>query len=1677
MTFNDQDKLRRVNKAVDSKADTGASREAWQELLGRYPTATEKSAQAARVISGLVGSWTAFYPGELGQRNDTTSQGVAPLQNKVLKVGQPGVPEVNFVPYSHQTNRFGSKGPSLLGHPISFSVVGPTLKSPVLDTQWQVTDNSASPGVGDVLTIDPRSVLSPPGGPAVAPVTDTIALTYGFSDLAPFPGGLYLVISQTGDTGLLDDGAGGTVVGGLGDGYIFDDGSPTTNAITAVNSLSKSEIFRVVAVGADTLTLDPLKRLASHFNIPGGTPALRAVTLLEPQVTRMLALPGSGAGTGRERIFATVPPERTANTDMMPPLGSNVLFVEANGTWLDGGFDEQDLGNSIGVITVLTGGEGYSVGDPVTIDPPDLPGGVQATAEVGSTASGPPGPASTMNVTNDGSGYTTQPIITFALNPVVGEVTVPAPLPDSIVTAFTFSATTTPIEPGSIFLTVVKTGEPGNIHVSQDDGAGGWVFAVPGPNGGAIDYNTGVMTISFDFGGSGPDAGNFTLDYDLERATGSPRMYATGGTGYAPAYGEKVLTPIPIPLAQKKGNAEDVSTSFGQGAGTMAILVDAADFDATDVGKVIHIHSLRNVGGSTLQTLLNGAANEDSLLGWFEVYDTDLGNLYYRLRRLPEVDPVTGRIFHGLPEALKLDNTSNPTDEIQLGFSLHWPVASLYTDAAHDIDKLESVRLTNLIDPSWVERSPKETSVVPGGQPNRADRAIFDTSSSGAGASGTNADPGSLLDLGFRMVLYPAKDGTVVGVDLVPDWDNPIMSNNVVLDPSLTESQSLKVDYASGLLLLSHDPVPGVGCEIAPNGIVGADPSTGDNPRGEIVLFAACVPYSREPGQSGPGMHIMGDGGAAVGGYDVFGPRSVVRQPEFGGTPENTITSGINQELFLDYNEGNLNLPQTGFVDLVQVGQESDGAPALTSPIGTRATTFGYCSKTVVKDSITDRPRIRLGGVYGGEVSGASVTWTSLGQGSSAVLRRDITTPNQDDGTAGADYEFDTTFGFAKRPRRLRMRDASLTAETDGSMTIGLPRLDSHKEIFDDLFSSWVISGGEVTNTGFSNGGSDILLIAEMAVLVQGVRTVLPEHTISIGTGIPAAVYVYVDTTYPNHPIVRANDLTIPLPLPEDFLLAKATVSGGSVTSLQDLRNPLTNMDRRLDILVGQTDGFTAQDTHFDTLREAIAYVGGIMDPAGLDGSYLRIKVVGYTIEDNSGAIILPANGVIVEGAGMPQEQVGSGVHGIGVVDQSGTIPTIDFNEKSDWVWRDLYFRWADGAVAPNADPARRSLFFGECHGFRFENIRLEGDDAMHGFVWGFYLHNTTFRNCIVNGVTDYGIYAWSNADNVLIENCSFDKIAGNEETALTDLAAVRLPDGSGIHASENIRVRDCTASSFIRGVSSAASNVRIQTCTISNTLTAGIHIEPHNSKPSDTWVLDNFLEDVWTGGTILGSRSGIMTDSGTSKVYVLGNDVKIGTISGAEVDIAVAGTESRVERNFLQTGDLGVAAGAVDAFIRSNRLLTGGITCSGDDGIVEGNNVAGDISVTSAVSNVIVSGNRVGNDISSAGAFTIIATNRVVNDIISTATDVLLQANIVAGDIQSTAALAQVFNNAITGNLDIQGTAYMVMGNRIFGTIDDSSNTGTDPDANGILVGNRVTGTIFGGTVAKAGPAKDNLV
>lgn len=477
--------------------------------------------------------------------------------------------------------------------------------------------------------------------------------------------------------------------------------------------------------------------------------------------------------------------------------------------------------------------------------------------------------------------------------------------------------------------------------------------------------------------------------------------------GSSSAYTGEFALPIPVPTQSENGDTlvearlDNVSQLGPLSAGltrlTQCDLPIGASWDTTDVGKLLHVtkvdydESIDFLGGSP-----------ESILGWYEISAAGFNGLfgindYVTVKRIPEVDPSTGERFYG-------PGPYTQTPSVSVNFTLHKPVSSLFYNYPLDLDAMDSCRLTNLIDPIWVERSskrvgtstPSDTALGLGW--NRADKAIFDTT--------PDANPGSLLDLGFRMVLFPAKSS---GGFVVPDYDKPIDSREVTIDPNITdESQYIDIDYSGGIVRLSHTPVSGG--DLAPNGLF----TTPNNLEGRVALWASFVPYSMEKGQLGSGIRVTGGDSiaASVGSSELVQHDAYSGKTFFNVATGCTVTEGGSIILTIQDTE-NL-LPPTGIVRLIQ----DPGDPYKP---GDGDYGYSYKSTTVfgAYGTVTT-----LEGVY--SLPGSTALPIIFVSEGIATLRRQ----------PEVEYAADTTYGAASRTSSFRFAYADLTSNPDGSVTV-----------------------------------------------------------------------------------------------------------------------------------------------------------------------------------------------------------------------------------------------------------------------------------------------------------------------------------------------------------------------------------------------------------------------------------------------------------------------------------------------------------------------------------------------------------------------------------------------------------------------------------------------------------------
>ena len=325
-----------------------------------------------------------------------------------------------------------------------------------------------------------------------------------------------------------------------------------------------------------------------------------------------------------------------------------------------------------------------------------------------------------------------------------------------------------------------------------------------------------------------------------------------------------------------------------------------------DVGRCISFSSV----GQTGEPAISPHDIPSSFRGSFEIIsvadDSGSNDRTIVVRKTPSSDPMTGKTI--------LDNgpyVLSPTgDSVSLSCVLHPSVEELFSGA---------------FNPMWTDLSRLQRLLSPRESPYGLHRGFptSPTTQSGKAIFSLSGDPGNLASLGFEMVLFPAVES---GGESVPDFSKPIYPGPCKLDPTGSYPQELVVDYEAGLVLLSHEPVPGTGCQVAPNGIL----ELADNPRREPILFCACVPRSSQRG----GVRIQARDPLTDGVFDESHDSMGKRILLVGGAPTSTMTDGsafsfasADPSVVISHDD----IPETGYFVVVARG---DTAPPFSEKVG-----------------------------------------------------------------------------------------------------------------------------------------------------------------------------------------------------------------------------------------------------------------------------------------------------------------------------------------------------------------------------------------------------------------------------------------------------------------------------------------------------------------------------------------------------------------------------------------------------------------------------------------------------------------------------------------------------------------------------------------------------------------------
>jgi len=305
----DLDRLKKSEQGIQATNDTTSE-----------PYQRSRVVRADEVKTGLTklnGSWASEYLVEDATANSSEAKIKTGL-------GQVGLGDIDFVPYGENTSRIGIKGAPTLGAPISFEVLGPTLKSPHVDWTWTI-----DPTANTITITHATKTINTEYGIARSASTPQVI---SFEDLNNDFGGLYLIISHLGNTN--------------------EKWSSTFSPVGLVSSdlanLEKDslEIFKVAQINstATVLTIDDNTPLSKVFNSTGD---VAGITFLRKKSSRLLEAPKSEGTT-----FFVMPPEKSSSLDFEPPLSN----------WLGATYDASALAG-----TTTTYGSRISTPVPVAI--------------------------------------------------------------------------------------------------------------------------------------------------------------------------------------------------------------------------------------------------------------------------------------------------------------------------------------------------------------------------------------------------------------------------------------------------------------------------------------------------------------------------------------------------------------------------------------------------------------------------------------------------------------------------------------------------------------------------------------------------------------------------------------------------------------------------------------------------------------------------------------------------------------------------------------------------------------------------------------------------------------------------------------------------------------------------------------------------------------------------------------------------------------------------------------------------------------------------------------------------------------------------------------------------------------------------------------------------------------
>lgn len=869
---------------------------------------------------------------------------------------------------------------------------------------------------------------------------------------------------------------------------------------------------------------------------------------------------------------------------------------------------------------------------------------------------------------------------------------------------------------------------------------------------------------------------------------------ALGGEG--DEYDERVAIPCERPIGQGRGALQGEPGPAPEPVGLGRWGFRHLEGLAPLPGQVVRIDRVESIGGATIWNPATSTMVQDPGLdrvtGSYEVVEVRKDLVV--CRRLSEPDPTRGVPFGASEDAFWLSQPPVPNTRVLLTYTVHEPIRSLWTGLS-DPDQLAQT----LIEPLQTMSGPVPTGTpeAVGWSSAHADRACFDTTKG-------NANPGSLLDLGFRPCLFPARVGQTG--QLEPDFDRPIPVGEVGFGAGRTGRWEL----VGSEIHLTETPIAGEGCEVCPDV---RTLSTPDNPRGEVVLFASFVAAPLREGVSifGSASPEEGIDPCAAGGVRAQAALFSERLP-LPLTPQTiTIPTGPDRfDLYTEAPYSPIAIPPSGVVELVRGGTE--GLPLFGAPQDQASAVqyesfraWGTPARIVLKDCT------------GGGKAGDTVKIDPANP-ATAVLRRQV---DRTGSSLQIDYRGDLAYGAGVRVESLRFPGAKISLHTDRSASIQI-QTQSEQALLKDLFGPVILSGCGVVATG----GLTVQVGSGWALL-QGRRVSVPSRLLVVPDN--ATSYLYLDgTTDPCNVRTLVGGKARPLPGQWDVLVARVTARVGTVTEVVPLQAPFRQLNYRFDVVVGRRDDlvYGGPAPHFDTIAEAIRYVGELVAPAsGLSGYQVRILVTGPTFETEV-PIRIPCEGLLIQGVAPSQGEVGW---------ESFSYPLFDLDGRSNCIFRDLAVRYRNVGQGVINEPCR-FVFVNERVGtvadsIVIDNVHLDGEGLGHGLLYTNPLkgefRNLRLSRSTAERVTEAAIWMGS-PYGAVIDQCRFvTNLAGT--TILSPKAGVYLgPFGD---LSPGNQIRSSYVEGFEVGVWVEGARDRLSSVTCYSTLKEGFVVGPRAGK------------------------------------------------------------------------------------------------------------------------------------------------------------------------------------------------------------------------------------------------------